>query len=195
VSERTAVASLFRALAPVLAGFGGRWYVFGAQAVMVWGRPRLTGDVDVTVHLEPDDPSRLVAAMGSAGFDLRVQDPDDFVRRTRVLPFVHRETDMPLDVVLAGPGLEEEFARDAVEVTVEGTPVPFISPVDLIVTKILAGRPKDLEDVRGIVLAQGDGLDVARVRRRLRQIEQALDQSDLTPLFEAQLRATNPKRT
>jgi hypothetical protein len=102
---------------------------------------------------------------------------------------------MPLDVVLAGPGLEEEFARDAVEVTVEGTPVPFISPVDLIVTKILAGRPKDLEDVRGIVLAQGDGLDVARVRRRLRQIEQALDQSDLTPLFEAQLRATNPKRT
>jgi hypothetical protein len=179
----------------VLAGFGGRWYVFGAQAVMVWGRPRLTGDVDVTVHLEPDDPSRRVAAMGSAGFDLRVQGPVDFVRRARVLPCVQRETDMPLDVVLAGPGLEEEFARDAVEVTVEGTPVPFISPVDLIVTKILAGRPKDLEDVRGIVLAQGDGLDVARVRRRLRQIEQALDQSDLTPLFEAQLRATNPKRT
>jgi hypothetical protein len=195
VSEQTAVSSLFRALAPVLAGFGGRWYVFGAQAVMVWGRPRLTSDVDVTVRLEPDDPSGLVAAMGSAGFDLRVQDADDFVRRTRVLPFVHRRTGMPLDMVLAGPGLEEEFANDAVEVSVDGVAVPFISPVDLIVTKILAGRPKDLEDVRGIVLAQGNGLDVARVRRRLRQIEQALDQSDLAPLFEAQLRATIPKRT
>jgi hypothetical protein len=179
----------------VLAGFGGRWYVFGAQAVMVWGRPRLTGDVDVTVHLEPDDPGGLVAAMGDAGFDLRVQDADDFVRRTRVLPFVHRETGVPLDVVLAGPGLEEEFANDAIEVSIEGMAVPFISAVDLIVTKILAGRPKDLEDVRGIILAQGDALDVARVRRRLRQIEQALDQSDLAPLFEAQLRATNPKRT
>jgi hypothetical protein len=195
VSEQTAVASLFRALAPVLAGFGGRWYVFGAQAVMVWGRPRLTGDVDVTVHLEPDDPGGLVAAMGDAGFDLRVQDADDFVRRTSVLPFVHRETGVPLDVVLAGPGLEEEFANDAIEVSIEGMAVPFISAVDLIVTKILAGRPKDLEDVRGIILAQGDALDVARVRRRLRQIEQALDQSDLAPLFEAQLRATNPKRT
>jgi hypothetical protein len=179
----------------VLAGFGRRWYVFGAQAVMVWGRPRLTGDVDVTVHLEPDDPGGLVAAMGDAGFDLRVQDADDFVRRTRVLPFVHRETGVPLDVVLAGPGLEEEFANDAIEVSVEGMAVPFISPVDLIVTKVLAGRPKDLEDVRGIILAQGDALDVTRVRRRLRQIEQALDQSDLAPLFEAQLRATNPKRT
>jgi hypothetical protein len=180
-----------RALAPVLEGFGGLWYVFGAQAVMIWGRPRLTGDVDVTVHLEPDDPGALVAGMRTAGFDLRVEDADDFVRRTRVLPFVHRPTDMPLDVVLAGPGLEEEFAREAVQVSVEGTSVPFISPVDLVVTKILAGRPKDLEDVRGLILAQGDDLDLARVRTRLSQIEQALDQSDLTPLFETQLRATN----
>lgn len=25
------------------------WYVFGAQAALIWGRPRLTTDVDVTV--------------------------------------------------------------------------------------------------------------------------------------------------
>ena len=97
MSERTAVASLFRALAPVLEGFGGRWYVFGAQAVMIWGRPRLTGDVDVTVHIEPDDPGALVARMRDAGFDLRIEDTDDFVRRTRVLPFVHRPTGMPAE--------------------------------------------------------------------------------------------------
>jgi hypothetical protein len=33
-----------------------RWYVFGAQAVVVHGRPRMTGDVDVTVEI---DVSRL----------------------------------------------------------------------------------------------------------------------------------------
>lgn len=37
-------ADLLRALAPVLERFGNRWYVFGAQAVIVWGRPRLTAD-------------------------------------------------------------------------------------------------------------------------------------------------------
>ena len=195
MSDQTAVASLFRALAPVLGRFGGRWYVFGAQAVIVWGRPRLTRDVDVTVHLDPDDPAAFVAAMGEAGFDLRVADADDFVRRTRVLPFVHAPTDLPLDVVLAGPGLEDAFARDAIGVSVEGTVVPVISPTDLIVTKVLAGRPKDLEDVRGVVLTQGDDLDVAAVRMRLRQIEQALDQSDLLPAFEAELRAARRPRS
>ena len=39
---------------------------------------------------------------------LRVDDPE-FVRRTRVMPFVHVATGMPLDVVLAGSGLEDEF--------------------------------------------------------------------------------------
>lgn len=65
-----------------------------------------------------------------------------------------------------------------------------MSAADLIVTKILAGRPKDLDDVRGIALAQGADLDVAPVRTRFRLIEAALDQSDLTPLFEAQLRSS-----
>jgi len=27
------------------------WYIFGAQAALIWGRPRLTSDVDVTVRL------------------------------------------------------------------------------------------------------------------------------------------------
>ena len=43
--------------------------------------------------------------MKAAGFALRLDDPD-FVRRTRVMPFVHVATAMPLDVVLAGSGLE-----------------------------------------------------------------------------------------
>jgi hypothetical protein len=189
VSETPAVAELLRALAPVLERFGGRWYVFGAQAVILWGRPRLTADVDVTAFLEPDDPPAFVAAMGSAGFSLRVRDADAFVRATRVLPFLHESTELPLDVVLAGPGLEEEIARAARRVDLSGTTVPVIAPEDLVVTKILAGRAKDLDDVQGILLTEGEKLDLSRVRSLLRALEEALGQSDLTPTFEAQLAA------
>jgi hypothetical protein len=90
----------------------GRWYLSGAQAVVAYGVPRLSADVDVTVALVPDDPVAFVKDMDAAGFSLRVGDPD-FVRRTRVLPFVHRATAMPLDVVLAGSGLEEAFLERA----------------------------------------------------------------------------------
>ena len=108
----SAVLAVLAAVAPVLRHGGSRWYLFGAQAVTIWGRPRLSADVDITVAIAgpPDD---FVAAALAAGFDLRASDWQDLVARTRVLPLRHRATEMPLDVVLAGPGLEEEFLERA----------------------------------------------------------------------------------
>jgi Nucleotidyl transferase AbiEii toxin, Type IV TA system len=184
-----AAGELLRALAPVLQRFGDRWYVFGAQAVIVWGRPRLTGDVDVTAFLDPDDPDGFATAMETAGFDLRVRDVEGFVRRTRVFPFMHRATSLPLDIVLGGPGPEEEFARTARRLALYGVTVPVIGPEELVVTKILAGRPKDLDDVQGILRAQGSELDLGRVRGLLAELEAGLGQSDLLPVLEAQIAA------
>lgn len=97
------------------------------------------------------------------------------------------QSGLPLDIVLAGPGLEELFLERAVEVTVEGVTVPVISPEDLIVAKILAGRPKDLEDVRGILRERLSSLDIELIRSTLTLLEDALSQSDLRPLFESEL--------
>jgi hypothetical protein len=178
-----AAVELLRALAPVLSA-RGRWYLFGAQAVTVFGVPRLSADVDVTLKLEPEAPEQLVTALRSAGFTPRVDDPE-FVRRTRVLPFVHDATSMPVDIVLAGSGLEDEFVERARVVDVGGVAVPVISPEDLVIAKLLAGRPKDVEDVRGVVQAQGPGLDVDRIERILGLLEEALGQGDLLPAWRA----------
>jgi hypothetical protein len=183
----TGPADLLAALAGALADAGARWYLFGAQAALIWGRPRLTADVDVTVRLDPEDPDALVRALGRHGFRLRVDPADDFVRRTRVLPFVFTPNGLPVDVVLAGPGIEELFLSRAVPVRLGSVTVPVISPEDLIVTKILAGRPKDVEDVRGILFERLPQLDLAAIRSTLELVEAALSQSDLQPAFEAEL--------
>ena len=178
-----AVVDLLDALADVMGERGVRWYLFGAQAAIVWGSPRLSADVDVTVEIDPAALNDYIATMGEHGFDAVFGDPD-FVARTRVIPFIHRASRMPLDVVLAGPGFEEDFLQRAVSVDIGGSLIPVISPEDLIVTKILAGRPKDIEDIRGVINERRASLDVERIRVVLRLLEQALAQSDLTPLFE-----------
>jgi hypothetical protein len=183
----TAPADLIAALAEALAAAGARWYLFGAQAALIWGRPRLTADVDVTVRLDPEDPDALVRTLERHGFRLRVDPADDFVRRTRVLPFVFTPNGLPVDVVLAGPGIEELFLSRAVPVRLGSVTVPVISPEDLIVTKILAGRPKDVEDVRGILFERLPQLDLTAIRSTLGLLEAALSQSDLQPAFEAEL--------
>ena len=163
-----------------------RWYLFGAQAATVWGRPRLTADIDVTAEIPFERLDHFVEAMNRHGLTLRFDDRE-FVNRTRVLPFIHERTGIPLDVVLAGPGLEEEFLDRAIEVPFEGVTIPVISPEDLIVTKVLAGRPKDIEDVRGILRERARSLDLSRIRGTLRLLEEALAQSDLIPVFERAL--------
>jgi hypothetical protein len=188
VPLQPAAIELLTALAPVLAGWG-RWYVFGAQAVIGYGVPRLSADVDVTLALDPDDPVRFAREMDAAGFELRVADPD-FVERTRVMPFVHRATGMPLDIVLAGSGLEDEFLQRAVTRHVGDTGVPVIEIGDLIVAKVLAGRPKDIEDARALWRLHGRRIDVTRIRHTLGLLEEALTQSDLRAAFDAIVRHT-----
>ena len=178
-----AAKELLEDLSKVLTNWGS-WYVFGAQAVIAYGVPRLSADVDVTVRLTPEEPERFAADMRSAGFALRVDDAD-FVRRTRVMPFVHLATAMPLDVVLAASGLENDFIERARVMELGDTSVPVIDPEDLVIAKVLAGRPKDVEDARNLWRILGQELDADRIYRTLRLLEEALSQSDLVPSFES----------
>ncbi len=136
------LAELLADLSASLTDLRVSWYVFGAQAALIWGRPRLTTDVDATVRLDGGDTEALVRALGSHGFVLRLEATPEFVRQTRVLPLQHDRSGLAVDLVLAGPGLEDAFLERAIPVDVSGVAIPFISPEDLIVTKILAGRAK-----------------------------------------------------
>jgi hypothetical protein len=53
-----------------------------------------------------------------------------------------------------------------------------VSAEDLVAMKILAGRPRDVEDVAQVIRARRD-LDVEGVRNTLRLLERALDRADL----------------
>jgi len=97
-----------------------------------------------------------------------------------VLPVVHTATEMPVDIVFAGPGLEEVFLARRRRLVRGGTSIPVASPEDLVVMKILAGRPRDDDDV-GSILRAMPTLDMGHVEKTLVLLERALGQSDLLP--------------
>lgn len=53
MSSRRTVAELLRALAAAMAERDLPWYLFGAQAAIIWGSPRLSADVDITATIDP----------------------------------------------------------------------------------------------------------------------------------------------
>lgn len=181
---RSPVADLLADLAAAFAAVNVDWFLFGAQAAIAYGVGRLTADVDVTARVPEGVPNaRLSDALGQRGFDSRFENPA-IPEQGRVLPFVHRATSLPVDIVLAGPGLEDEFfARTRVH-DFDGVLVPIVDVSDLIVMKVLADRPKDVEDVVTLLQVQTANIDLARVRRTLQMLESALGQSDLIPALD-----------
>ncbi|MDH4062875.1 MAG: hypothetical protein OEW19_00635 [Acidobacteriota bacterium] len=187
---RSPVGHLLADLAAALADEGAAWYLFGAQAAIQHGVARLTADVDVTARLASGTSAeQLARGLERHGFSRRFAGAD-FMARTRVAPFVHGATSLPVDIVIAGPGLEDQFLARAATVDIEGTRVPVATAEDIVVMKVLAARPKDLEDVVAILTSVAD-FDTAYARATLQLLEGALGQSDLVPVFDdARLRAS-----
>ena len=69
--------------------------------------------------------------------------------------------------------------------------VPLIAIEDLVATKLLAQRPKDLEDVRGL-LRTAASLDRHRLSEIVALLEEALGVSDLAPLLAQLERDARP---
>lgn len=138
--------------------------VIGGQAVLVHGEPRLTQDVDITLAASPQRLDDVLSVCRSVGLDPLPDHVDAFVRDTFVLPAADPGTGIRVDFVFSTTPYEAEAVRRAIPTDVGGTPVPFASAEDLILHKLFAGRPRDLEDVAGIVRRKGTRIDWDYVR-------------------------------
>ena len=188
--RRPASVELLARLAKVLRKRKIGWYVFGAQAAIIYGSPRMTMDVDVTVAVAEGEVRALVDAILAAGFASRAADLEAFFSRSRVVPLVHSRTGMPLDLVVARDSLEMAFLSRAKLVDIGGLEVPVITPEDLVIAKLFAGRPRDLEDIRAVLGTLGNSIDLRYVRNILGQLDEAEDRADLLHTLECAYRLT-----
>lgn len=133
--------------------------LIGGQAVLVHGRPRLTEDIDVTLGVDPGALDILLVACGHLDLDPLPEDPVEFVRETYVLPAAHRATMQRVDFIFSSTPYERQAIERAVHVDIEGVDVPFATAEDLLIHKLFAGRPRDLEDAESVVRRREKDLD------------------------------------
>ncbi len=163
-----------------------RWFVFGAHAVGVWALPRQTLDIDVVVDVSDAELPALLDDLARSGFQPRAPDPLQFALTYRVIPLAS-ERGGTVDVVLAGTTFERDALSAATIATVLGVSVPVVTADYLVVFKLGSDRAKDGEDARAVIRAQADHLDAGLIRSHLRDLEVAMDRSDLVTEFNALL--------
>ena len=132
--------------------------LIGGQAVLLHGEPRLTLDIDITLGVDPGRLDDVMDACEVLGLRPLPSEPDRFVRSTFVLPAADA-TGLRVDFIFSTTPYERQAIERAQHVELAGVAVPFASAEDLILHKLFAGRPRDLEDAAGIVRRKGENLD------------------------------------
>ena len=155
-------ADVARRFADRLDEAGISYAIGGALALGVWGAPRTTVDVDISVFVEATDIAPVLDALERAG---AMVDRSDAARQaTRIGLFRARLGRTPVDVyVRAHPHFDEMRARRRPVPDPDGTTRWFVSAADLAVLKLFYGRDKDLIDLERLFSVRRD-IDVDYVR-------------------------------
>lgn len=167
-------------------------YAFGgALALGAWGVPRTTSDVDVSVFVPERELYRALDAVERAGAMFDHAEAGRTVARTGMFFAMLART--RIDVFIAHHPMHSDMERRRVALkTSEGRSLWFLSPEDVVLTKLIYGRAKDAADLQRLFAVRADTLDVAYVSDWLTRIVPPGDRR-LTLL--AELRRRFPSRS
>src|SRR5262245_39958709 len=140
----------------------------GGVAVSLIAQPRVTQDIDIVIWLEERRWKTFILSGRKYGIIPRISDAFDFAKQSRVLLLKHETSDISIDVSLGGLEFEREMIERAISLDLGGLRMKVPTPEDLLITKAVAQRPKDLADIDAIVAAVPN-LDIVRVRDWVRK--------------------------
>lgn len=157
------------------------YMVIGGQAVQLYGEPRMTRDIDLTLGLGIEGLDRILDVSSRCGLRPVTSAPAEFVRETMVLPALDERTGIRVDFVFSATDYERQAISRSRPVGLGGVKVSFAAVEDVVIHKLVAGRPRDFDDVRGILTKSSD-LDRGYVERWLRAFDLTLDR-DVSSVF------------
>jgi predicted nucleotidyltransferase len=157
--------------------------VIGGQAVLLYGEPRLTKDIDITLGVNIDQLGVLLEMVREVPLRPLPNDIPSFVKKTMVLPALDEDSGIRIDFIFSFTPYEREAIARARHVLLSGQQIRFAALEDLIIHKIFAGRPRDLEDVRILVL-KNPAVDRAYVEKWLKQFDIALPKKRFLKKFQ-----------
>jgi Nucleotidyltransferase of unknown function (DUF6036) len=174
------VNDVFQALSTVetlLSELGLAHSVIGGLAVIRWGRPRATQDVDVSAFVELGSEMAVCNSILN-GLLPRIDDPVRFAVVNRVL-LARTQNGVPVDIGLAAFPFEEDMINRSTPFQfAAGVIAPTISAEDLIVMKCIAGRGQDWADIESVVVRQSPLLDWDLVNMTISGLMELLPESD-----------------
>ena len=176
----------------ILDKLGLDYFVTGGLAVSVWGRPRATFDIDIVIELVEPEVNKLAKAVREifkAGY-IDEEMMQEAIKHRSEFNFIDPKSNIKVDFWIKKDDelAIQEFKRKRAE-KIGGQNVFFISPEDLIISKLLwykeSESTRQLEDVESI-------LKISQID--LKYLKAWAKQLDISRLLNKLLKKTKPEK-
>lgn len=164
-------------IAGILRDVGIPYFITGGFAVSVWGRPRATFDIDVVIELVEPKVGALASALRKiykAGYIDEIS-ALDAIRHQSEFNFIDPLTGLKVDFwVTKQDELSLLKLKRKIPKKISGKTVYFISPEDLILSKLVWHRmgesTRQLEDIESVLKISGKKLDMKYIQKWAAQL-------------------------
>jgi hypothetical protein len=166
--------------------------IIGGVAASALGRPRLTQDIDALAIVPDADWADVMEGAAKYGIVPRIAEALEFARRSRVLLLRHTSSGIDVDITLGGLPFEQAAVGHSAVHNIGGLKLRLPRVEDLLVMKAIARRPKDIEDIRGL-LAANPKIDISEARRWVREFATAMGMSEMLEEFDRLVAQRSPE--
>jgi len=159
-------------IAKILDGLKIKYIVTGGLAVVVWGRPRYTADIDTVVEMDTDDIGKLAKALrglGKAGY-INEDAVRDALKNEGEFNFIDGRTGIKVDFWVAkNTPFDQSRLKRRVARKINNQRVFFTSAEDLILIKLLwyreSASSRHIEDIESVFEISGKNLDMEYLKK------------------------------
>jgi len=155
---------------------------------ILYGRPRLTRDIDIALGVDTDKFALIQGVYKNLKLKPLVENPQDFARSTKVLPTEEPESKVRVDFIFSFTPYEAQAIKNAKQVLIDDYPAKFASCEDVIIHKMVAGRAIDDEDVKSILAKNKDAIDFKYIRKWLSEFGKIAEHEDILARFNSLLK-------
>ncbi len=164
------------------------YMIIGGQAVLLYGTPRLTRDIDITLGIDTDKYQLIEVVCRKSGLKILPENPEDFARETKVLPAEEPKLKIRVDFIFSFTPYEAQAIKRTKEIVMNDYPVKFASCEDVVIHKMVAARAVDVEDVRNILIKNNKTIDLEYIRRWLSDFGRLSEHEGILDKFESLLK-------
>lgn len=160
------------------------YMLIGGQAVLLYGRPRLTKDIDITLGIDVENYTEIERLCDKLKLNIIPKNIKSFVEETKVLPAADAKSKIRVDFIFSSTSYERQAIKRTKAIRIKGHLVKFAAVEDVIIHKMFAGRAIDIEDVKSILIKGERKINFTYIKKWLSRFSQVEGQEAVLENFK-----------